>query len=241
MRIAINLLTYAPSVDHPRAKYARITLESTLKNIDVGPYNTLRLHIADDGSDPQHVRELIEIARKYDIEPTVTNALRGGYGKSYNLSCQVLHAHNDLILPLEDDWELIRPLKLEYLVRALDQKNEIQSIRLGYLGITQALIGTVIFRAGMTYLLFDQNSPEPHIFCGHPRIETVEYQQSIGSWPEGIGAGSTEWDIAHRDASRIGVAWPLDIGLPASQDWGAIFAHIGSVSFNGEIPIAVQA
>lgn len=240
MRITVALLTYAPSVDHPRAEYARKTLESTLTNLDPGD-NTLHIHIADDGSDPKHIELLTAICRNYGYEPSVTNSERGGYGKSYNLMMQAVHSSSDLIMPLEDDWELTRILKLEYLAKALDENPEIRSIRLGYLGITQPLIGTVAFRSGMTYLLLDPNSPEPHVFCGHPRIETVEYQRDVGAWPEGIRAGETEWEVTHRWPARTGVAWPLDIGLPASQDWGCYFAHIGSVSFNQDIPEGAHA
>lgn len=235
MRITIGLLTYAPSVDHPRAEYAKKTLTSTLSYVDPGD-NILHVHIADDGSDPKHIDSLVEICREYGYEPTITNAERGGYGKSYNLMCQAVHSNSDLIMPLEDDWELTRPLKLEYLAKALDENPDIRSIRLGYLGITQPLVGTVAFRSGMTYLLLDPNSPEPHVFCGHPRLETVEYQRDVGAWPEGKRAGETEWEVTHRWPARIGVAWPLDIGLPASQDWGAIYAHIGSVSYNELVP-----
>lgn len=235
MRITVGLLTYAPSVDHPRANYARTTLTSTLKYLDPGD-NILQFHIADDGSDPAHVEELLKICSDHGYTATLSNAQRGGYGKSYNLMCQAVHSTSDLILPLEDDWELTRPLKLEYLAKALDENPDIRSIRLGYLGITQPLIGTVAFRSGMTYLLLDPSSPEPHVFCGHPRLETVEYQRDIGVWPEGIRAGDTEWDVTHRWQARTGVAWPLDIGLPASQDWGCYFAHIGAISLNQDIP-----
>lgn len=240
VKIAIMLLTYSPTADHPRAEYARKTLSSTLSMIDPGVNNELHVHIADDGSDPAHVGELIDIARQYGYEPTVSNAQRGGYGKSYNLACQALHGSYDLILPLEDDWELTRVLKLEYLVKALEENPDIRSIRLGYLGITQPLIGTVAFRSGMTYLLLDPNSPEPHVFCGHPRLETVEYQRDVGAWPEGKRAGETEWEITHRWPARTGVAWPLDLGIPASQDWGSIYAHIGAVSLNELQPDSIM-
>lgn len=238
MRIGLALLTYAPSFDHPRAEYARKTLESTLKFLECGNGNTLHVHIADDGSDRKHVDALQEICAKYGYPiPSWTNAERGGYGKSYNLMMQAIHSSCDLILPLEDDWELTRPLNLEHLAKALDESNgEIRSIRLGYLGITQPLKGTVMFRSGQTFLLLDPDSPEPHVFCGHPRLETVEYERDIGAWPEGISAGNVEWEVTHRWPARTGVAWPLDINLPASQDWGGIFVHIGSESLGGLVP-----
>lgn len=237
MLVSLVLLTYAPSTNHPRAEYARTTLRSVLANLDVGVANRLQVHIADDGSDPDHVLQLAEIARSSGYEPTSTNAQRGGYGKSYNMACQALHDTTDLMLPLEDDWQLMRPLNLERAIEALtlaqkEPADEIRSIRLGYLGITQELRGKVVNAAGQSYLLLDPASPEPHVFCGHPRLETVAYERAIGDWPEGKRAGDTEWEITHRQAARVGVAWPLDLGIPAGQDWGSAFAHVGAFSTN---------
>lgn len=229
MKITLALLTWAPTVDHPRALYARRTLDAALNNIDPGDGNELRVHIADDGSDPQHVRELTEICRKYGYEPTITNSERGGYGKSYNLMMQACHDSSDYILPLEDDWELTRPLNLGPVVKAMDASSgTVRCVRMGYLGFTQQLKGTVVSFGGSLYLLLDPDSPEPHVFAGHPRLETVAFQRDVGSWPEGIAAGATEWEVTHRWPARTGVAWPLDLGVPASQDWGTLFAHIGA-------------
>lgn len=241
VKIGIALLTYAPTFDHPRAEYAKTTLTTALSYIDPGPGNELHVHIADDGSDPAHVAQLKEIAAEYGYEATVTNAERGGYGKSYNLMMQALHSSCDLIMPLEDDWELTRILKLEHAVKVLDDPTSgIRSIRLGYMGQTQELRGSVMFKHGQTYLLLDPASPEPHVFCGHPRIETVDYEKDVGAWPEGLRAGETEWEITKRWPARTGVAWPLDLMIPASQDWGCMFAHIGAVSYNQEVPTGVK-
>lgn len=241
MRITIALLTWAPSVDHPRALYARRTLEAALTNIVPGEDNELHLHIADDGSDPQHIRELVEIAKKYGYEPSITNSNRGGYGKSYNLMMQTCHNMSDYILPLEDDWELTRELNLGQVVKSIDASGGvIRSVRMGYLGFTQALLGTVVSYGGQLFLLLDPDSPEPHVFAGHPRLETVDYQRDVGVWPEGIAAGATEWEVTHRFSARMGVAWPLDLGIPASQDWGTLFAHIGSEGVGEVEPQAAQ-
>jgi LmbE family N-acetylglucosaminyl deacetylase len=236
MRITVALLTWAPSVNHPRHEYAMRTMKAALANIDPGEHE-LHFHIADDGSAKDHVDALVHMCQKAGFEPTVTNAERGGYGKSYNLMMQVCHPISDVILPLEDDWELTRPLKLEAPARALELSNgTIKCIRLGYLGFTQELRGRVVSEAGALYLLLDPDSSEPHVFAGHPRLETVDYEREVGPWPEGIAAGQTEWEVTHRWPARSGVVWPLDLGVPASQDWGTLFAHIGSESAGELIP-----
>lgn len=229
-RVTVLLLTYE---DGQRQTAAR-TLCALHEHLQYeGP---LHLHIADDGSVPGHVDRLREIAGAVPMWDTIgtTNAERGGYGKSYNLATQAVHAadRSGVVLPLEDDWELSRDLVLDPLVATLmghhgEYNGEhIQSIRLGYLGFTQRLAGSLVHSPGGPMLLLDPKSAEPHVFAGHPRLETVTFERTVGPWPEGLPAGQTEFDVAHRAEARRGIAWPLDIG-PASQRASSLFIHIG--------------
>jgi len=215
--IYICLLTF------DRLDYAIKTLRSTLDNIVYD--GNLSVHIADDGSSEEYRQTLIDIAGGYkNVQGvTVTNSERGGYGRSYNLAMQTVHLYADIILPLEDDWELCRPLDLHPLVEAL-QTGEFGCIRLGYIGFTQPLRGELTHVAAHTYLRFDHDSPEPHVWAGHPRLETREWQRSVGPWPEGLDPGSTEFSVAHRPEARKGVAWPLDLIHPV----GDLFLHFGA-------------
>lgn len=232
-RVTVLLLTYEDG--------ARGTAERTLRAVQQGiAYEgSLHLHIADDGSQDGHVARLREIAGATTVWETIgaTNAARGGYGRSYNLATQAIHSvdHAGIVMPLEDDWELLRPLDITPLVLTLTRdygrggadQSEIDCIRLGYLGFTQPLHGNVVHTADGPMLLIDSDSPEPHVFAGHPRLETVAFERRVGPWPEGLAAGATEFDVAHRAAARRGIAWPLNRGS-ASQGGGAIFAHIGA-------------
>lgn len=215
-RLAVVLFTAATSPE--RAQYAYTTLHSTLDLLKYsGP---LKVHIADDGSSDEHRAMLQEIAGGYaSIESvTTTNAERGGYGHSYNLASQVVHAIADVTLMVEDDWELRAPLDADQFVEAFG--GTIDCIRLGYLGWTQALRGELVGRAGRTYWLLDPGSPERHVFAGHPRIETVQFERRVGEWPVGLDAGTTEFEVAGRMTSRLGVAWP--------DGWSG-YHHIGTV------------
>ena len=220
MTLGIVMLTYAPSVDNPRHEYAKRTLAMLKKNIIYR--GDIHWHIADDGSPPEHLAGL-----NLPAGTTVTNSERSGYGANYNLATQVLHTDCDVLLVVEDDWELTRPLDLDPLVEAL-KSTEIDCIRLGYLGWTQELRGHIMAAANQTFLYLSPDSPEPHVWSGHPRIETVEFQRRVGPWPEGIDPGSTEFVVAHRPESRAGVVWPLDLGIRAGQIHGTLFAHIGA-------------
>jgi len=219
MRLTALLLTCE------RTEYALSTLRSFFKHAHYS--DPLRLHIADDGSRPGHRAILHELGiRLVGAEAlTISNSEGRGYGANYNAATQVVHPLTDVVLPLEDDWELTRPLDLDHLVHALTTAERFGCIRLGYIGFTQPLRGEVIFHEGQHYLLLDPESPEPHVWAGHPRLETVTWQRRVGPWQEGLEPGATEFEVAHRAEAREGVVWPLDLVKP----YGDLFAHIGSV------------
>lgn len=217
-KICLLLLTFE------RRDYAERTLRSALENIRWP--EPLSVHIADDGSNQEHRNFLYELAMGYSNVQgvSVTNAERGGYGKSYNLALQVVHQFAEFILPLEDDWELRQVLDLEPLVAALEE-DIFGCIRMGYLGSTQPLRGEICYAAMHTYLRLDPASPEPHVWAGHPRLETREWQRKVGPWPEGLDPGSTEFSVACRKEAREGVVWPLDLIKPSGDLWH----HIGTI------------
>jgi hypothetical protein len=219
--VAVVLLTYE------RTAYAVETLVSFMQNIHYS--GNLFLHIADDGSRPEHLQELMWCARvfrdKVSNVPTVTNGERGGYGRNYNLAMEVVHEYAPIILSLEDDWKLMQPLDLDPLVEDLEAQ-EFGCCRLGYIGFTQDLRGKFFYtQSRRMYLSLDPDSPEPHVFAGHPRLEAREWQRSVGPWTEGLSPGDTEFEVAHRPAARQGVVWPLDL----VKSWGDVFSHIGTI------------
>lgn len=224
--ISVVFLTYTPTMEHPRAGYADKCFRSLLSNLSFKE-GELRWHIADDGSPEGHRQHLVDIAAKHGVRSTVSNSHRLGYGGNMNHAYQAVHDVSDIVLACEEDWELIRPFDLSLLAQALQANEDIRCIRLGYLGITGTLVGRVVFIANQTFLLFDPESDETFVFTGHPRLETVKYEQLVGAWPEGLKAGYTEVEVCKRLPARMGVAWPLDAGINANQDYCTLFAHIG--------------
>ncbi len=244
--ITVALFTYAPSIESPRHEYARATLKSLINNLSYeGP---LRWHIADDGSAPGHRETLMEGAPRLLIA-SVSDSERRGYGASYNAMTQAVHRDDtDLVLCVEDDWLLSRPLDLTPLARSLQappfetrqfdgsmKAHQLLCIRLGYLGWTNELRGHLVRPiAGQTFLMLDPDCPEHHVFSAGPRLETVGFERRLGLWPEHCTAGPCELAVAGRSVSRLGVAWPLDQGVNAALDNPSLFAHIGSVSVKDE-------
>lgn len=218
-RVAICLLTYA------RTLYALTTLGSTLDNIEYTG-KPLHVHIADDGSPQEHRDTLFKVAKAHPCVSgvSITNSDRGGYGRNVNLAMPILHTVADYVLMLEDDWELVRELNLNELIRDMEAADRIGSVRLGYLSYTQPLIGQVYKPRHSAYLLLSAASAEPHVFAGHPRLEKVKYQREVGAWPENLPPGDTEFAMAHKLQARQGIAWPMDL----VRSHGDMFAHIGT-------------
>lgn len=243
MNVAVNFLTYTPTMEHPRVQYAQQCLTSLCRNLSFKE-GDLIWHIADDGSPPEHVAALIEIIRRYaGKDPTVSITEHLGYGGNMNLATQTIHSLAQMVMPIEEDWELVRKFDISDLVKAIARgryasdsittpemardRDQIDCVRLGYLGWTNDINGRLVQTAGQTFFLMDPDSPETHVFAGHPRIETVAFEKFVGAWPVGIKAGFTEMEICNRRNARMGVAWPLDADINASQDYCRLFAHVG--------------
>lgn len=208
-----------------RPEYARMTLGSILGNIE--STDRIHVHIGDDGTGGDYLAQLEDFACQFDIveSVSVSDSHRGGYGANFNQASQIVHNVENVkyVLQTEDDWELRRRLSLDTLKAQLDA-GLFGCIRLGYLGYTKQISGQVIATPdGISWLLLSPDSEESFIFTGHPRFETIEWEKTIGPWPEGLLPGETE--IALTPVARHGIVWPMEYVKPT----GDCFAHIGAV------------
>lgn len=187
------------------------------------------MHIADDSSHQDHnshIEPLLRTCEDYGVEHVSSTCSDAkGYGANYNAAMQVVHGSNsDYVLPLEDDWELVKDLNIEPILSVLDT-GFAGCVRLGYLGYTQPLAGMFFTYADKHWIRLDKLSPEPHVFAGHPRVETVAWEREVGPWQVGLTPGETEWEVAHRKAARNNVVWPISLTRPE----GDLYVHIGTV------------
>ena len=234
--ICVMLLTR----DRVTANYAEQTLLAAMARLRYsGP---LLWHIGDDTPEPEAAdAHLVSLLAAAPPEMTASWSRGCGYGANYNAATMIAHQRALLVLPLEDDWELTRELNLDPLAQVLlDPAAPVSCIRMGYIGYTAPLRGEFYWDTSerQHYLLLDPASPEAHVFSGGPRLETVEFARAVGPWPdaEGMNAGAVEWEVAHRPASREGVAWPLDL-IPPS---GGLWNHVGSVQCRRDQVEAVE-
>lgn len=217
--IAIVMFTHAKPEE--RVVYAQRTFDS-LSNLRAS--EDIWFHLADDGSDQEFRDQMMEQAREvYGDRTSVTNSEGRGYGGSYNRASQSTHSHADILLPLEDDWEVCREFDLDPLAKVL-REGHFNCIRMGYLGYTGILRATFRYHDGKHYLELDPDSPEKHVFAGGPRLETRDFERAVGEWPEGLGAGATELAVIGKSAARQGIAWPMSDIKPR----GDLFLHIGT-------------
>lgn len=207
---------------------ARITLEAVAANLKTT--EDLWLHIADDGSSQEYRDELLALAQRlYGQNVSVTNSEQRRYGGNYNTAMQVVHQIADLVLPLEDDWQLACELNIDPIAKVL-RDGIFGCVRLGRMSYTAELKAKFVWAELLHWLALDPSSEEHHIFAGGPRLETVEFEKTLGPWPEGLPAGKTEILVSARPESRQGVAWPVGLIMPPE---GA-FKHIGAVKADKE-------
>ena len=217
----VCVVLYTHMRQEERFLYAQRTLASLL---NLSWHDNLRLHVADDNSPPDRLEALVQQAEDMFFQKvTASHAGGTGYGGSHNLATQTTHLAAEVLLPLEDDWELKYPLDLDPYTRMLTEPDGfVRCVRMGYLGWTQDLRGTFAKAAGQNVIRLDPDSPERHVAAGHPRLETREYQQAIGPWLEHENAGAVEHDWCGRPQARQGVVWP--VGLAPT-----LWVHIGTV------------
>lgn len=188
-------------------------------------YPDLRWYVADDGSPKEHV-------------DAVTAALDGamvigghserlGYGATANKAIRAAEAESDLLLFLEDDWELRHPLDLWQYAALLMESHEVGMVRLGVLNLD--IRGRTWAHGGHVYWKLDK---EPHIegtpvFTGHPSLRHRRYRQAYGDYPVGLTPGDTE--LAYAFQFRIGPQDAPGIVWPADYPPNGFFGHIGQV------------
>lgn len=188
-------------------------------------YPDLRWYVADDGSPQEHVEAVQEAL---EGAPLVGwHSVRRGYGGNMNAAIAAVEQVSPLLLALEDDWELRRPLDLYVYACLLMESSEIGMVRLGVLNLD--IRGRTWAHGGQVYWKLDR---EPHIegtpvFTGHPSLRHRRYREAYGEYPVGLGPGDTELAYAHQfrqgSPDAPGIVWPAD--YPPQGYWG----HIGSI------------
>lgn len=208
--VIINLITFN------RLEDALQTIRSVKEHL-VWP--NVGWHIADDGSPEGYVDQLrAEIGPGYEV--TVTNAqpdriANGNHqqvGRNMNLGAKEAFRRADLVLWLEDDWELKEDLNLGPFVNLLQERSEIGMVRLGYLHLD--LEAEILGAAGNLWWLLKRTGHH-YTFAGHPSLRHKRFYDCYGEYDEGLDIGATEDTFCSRFENKVdgpGIVWPAWLG-----------------------------
>lgn len=190
-------------ITYERTDVARAAIRGIKEHVH---YPNLAFHIADDGSNGNHVQSLIdEIGINYEVTYTQT----GGHsvGKSMNLGVQKCLEKSDYWLHWEDDWVPNFDIPLIPCMELLKNNEEIGMIRLGRLSV--GLTGTVIAGGDRLWWKLDKSKDE-WCWVGHAALRHKRFHDAYGDYAEGLTPGRTELIMQHSFNTKPGpdVVWP---------------------------------
>jgi len=175
-------------------------------------------YIADAGSHSAHVAKVVEAAEGMRLLGWHTATASPGH--NWNMATQAALAHSDILMWVEEDFELKRPLDITPYVELLLACRNVGMVRLGLLAIN--LTTTSVGHDGRHYLRMHRSMQ--YAFSGHPHLKTRGFIETYGPYNEVTNPGDTEidYDTKFRSvAEGPDIWWPVDLG-----GWG-VFGHIG--------------
>ena len=209
-----------------REEYALRTIQALKQNFI---YPNVGFFISDDGSPSGHVERLVhEIGTEYQIR--VYNSSRRGVGHGMNHCLRQIFEFADLVLMMEDDWILEKPLEVEPYMRLLRDHPEYGLVRFGYLAA--GLLGYLVSEEGKLFWRLESNG-ETYRYSGHPSLRHKRFHEQYGYYDEGLAPGWTELSMCGRvnqNPSGPHLVYPADCGA-----WG-FFGHIGGDSLKDTQP-----
>lgn len=216
--ICVVLLTYL------RTEMAVRTIRGVCENLDY-PKELLSFYVADDGSSAGHVQVLLDEIQRggvkiagYHNEKFVPGSTHCGIG--WNTALQKGHQAADIVLWMEDDWELRTKFDIRPYIRMLTERTDIGAVRLCQLALGNDL--RVQGHRGLHYLEYLRSSA--YAYSGNPHFRHARFSEYYGLFKIDANPGDIELDYDSKFRAMPdgpGIWRPADI--PA---WG-VFGHIG--------------
>lgn len=208
---------FALIITYRRLELALETIHSVRANVD---YPNIGFVLADDGSGANYVDRLCRaIGGSYKVH--VTDAARGGVGKSMNLGIAKILETADIWLHLEDDWVLPKPLDLRPSVKLLIEDPGVGMVRLGRL--TPGMKAESYSGGGYVWWKLIRNS-DTYLFSGNASLRHRRFHDAYGPYPDKkLTPGMTELWYCDRYNSGKGP----EIVHPAWYATPDLFQHIG--------------
>lgn len=180
-------------------------------------------YISDDGSPQDHINAIMEeIGTGY--HRYIFNSKRKGVGYGMNTClADIWKMGVELVISLEDDWELLNPLDLVPFVRTLVDHPENGLVRFGYLAA--GALGEVVSYENQLFWNL-KNNGFTYRYTGHPHLKHKRFHDVYGYYDMGLPPGTTELSMCGKTNLKEGpnLLYPTDCAT-----YG-FFAHIGSDS-----------
>jgi len=211
------------AVTYNRPAEIRRTL-ARLRDAIYYPGGTVRLHIADDGSEPGYVNALREDFPDQIHSVSVTD--RQGWATNVNTALRQVFAETPYVFLIEDDYVARRPIDLRRGVALLEAVPHLGLIR--YDGIEGHRLLLRLCQADDTrigrvhYLWLRRESPETYIYSHRPHLVHKRFHDCYGYYTPGLALGSVEMIFAEK--------WKLNDGpeiAALSDGIDRAFDHIG--------------
>ncbi len=202
--------------------YAVRTIQAVSRHLH---YPNWSWYISDDGSQSEHLAAITEAIQHTERPVIGVHTERISYGAGCNRALGMAFQQGDLVLMLEDDWELLHDFDLWKYAALLMERPDIGMIRMGY--INAGLSGTTFGHNGSLYWALDDSQSRNYsvfAFAGHPALIHHRFFDHVGTYPEKLQPGDTELAMCWEVASRYGpkIVWPCE--LAERGPWGAIGA-----------------
>ena len=217
-KICVCLLSYL------RTEMALRTIRGLAENLDY-PKELVSFYVGDDGSPSEHMDAILaEIKNNgFELAGYHNEKSRPGTpfcGLGWNKALRQGHNHADIILWMEDDWVLERPLDIRPYVRLLLEREDVGIVRLS--GLPDGLDLRVQTHNGIHYLECLRSTRMA--YSGNPHLRHVRFSEYYGTF--GINLTPGDLEIAYDEKFRRSTGGP-NIWRPADISAWGIFGHIG--------------
>lgn len=203
-------------VTYNRIDLLKNTIEALARNLDY-PGNQLHWLIADDSSPDDYLKKVSEWPF-WEGKSVVFNKTEVNSGWGANVNQALRKVATDIVLQIEDDWELTKKLDLKEGVALLQARPEIGYIRYrGHGGndmiyqqqetdISQYYPGyypAENMSNKVQYLLLRRESGAPYLYTNGLHLKTLNFHRYYGNYSEGLKLGRTEEAMACRVKERM--------------------------------------
>jgi hypothetical protein len=226
-RVAIALLTGTAEGYPPRTDYVMSCIRSIRKRL-VYPTGALGWYVADDGSPENHFKSVMAQVghewRNGESSPLIIgqHSERMGPGPSWNRAIQGCLEWADIILWLEDDWELGKQLHIGPYVRLLLDLPDVGMVRMGYMAIDLDLYS--VGHKGNHYLRVRWSTP--YQYSGNPSLRHRRFFEFYDGYPTDPSVNPGNCEVAYDQQVRDRqngpqIWWPISLG-----GW-SVWGHVG--------------